>query len=76
MLKKGDEVYASELSSKTFTYVNPNVPDMPKNIAVSLGGDGQFKVTYEAVNNAQGYVVTVLDKDGNPVEGIEGMMTG
>lgn len=75
VLKKGDEVYASELSGNTFTYVNPNVPDSPKDIQVSLGGDGQFKVTYDAVKNAKGYVVTVLDEDGNEIKGFEGMIT-
>jgi len=75
VLKKGDEVYSSELSSNTFTYVNPNVPNIPQNISVSLGGDGQFKVTYDAVEKAQGYVVTVLDENGNEIEGFEGMIT-
>lgn len=75
VLKKGDEVYDSELSSNTFQYVNPNVPEMPKNIKVSLGGDGQFKVTYDEVKNAKGYVVTVLDENGNEIEGFEGMIT-
>ncbi|HOJ11627.1 MAG TPA: S-layer homology domain-containing protein [Clostridiales bacterium] len=75
VLKKGNEVYASELSQETFTYVNPNVPDMPENIQVSPGGDGQFKVTYDAVENAQGYVVTILDESGNELEGFEGIIT-
>lgn len=75
VLKKGDETYASELSSETFTYTNPNEPATPENIKVSLGGDGQFKVEYDEVDNAQGYVVTVLDENGNPLEGFEGIMT-
>ena len=75
VLKKGDEAFASELSPEAFAYTNPNQPKTPENIKVSLGGDGQFKVEYDEVANAQGYVVTVLDENGNPIEGFEGMMT-
>ncbi|NLB80099.1 MAG: hypothetical protein GX800_00445 [Clostridiaceae bacterium] len=75
VLKKGEEVFASELSPETFSYVNPNVPSKPENIKVELGGDGQYKVTFDAVSNAQGYVVTVLDENGNEIEGFEGMIT-
>jgi len=75
VLKHEDEVYSSELSKEVFTYVNPNVPDMPRNVRVSPGGDGQFKVTYDSVEDAQGYVVTVLDEDGNQIEEFEGIIT-
>ncbi|MBR5517760.1 MAG: S-layer homology domain-containing protein [Clostridia bacterium] len=75
VLKKGLENYASEMSAETFTYVNPNEPSMPENIQVSLGGDGQFKVEYDEAPNAQGYVVTVLDENGDALEGFEGLMT-
>ncbi|MGN0180445.1 MAG: hypothetical protein ACI4DY_13565, partial [Monoglobaceae bacterium] len=75
VLKKGEETYASELSPQNFTYTNPNEPTAPKNVKVSLGGDGQYKVEYDEVSNAQGYVVSVLDENGNPLEGFEGMIT-
>lgn len=75
VLKKGEETYASELSPQTFAYTNPNEPTAPKNVKVSLGGDGQYRVEYDEVQNAQGYVVSVLDENGNPLEGFEGMIT-
>lgn len=75
VLKKGDEAFASEFSPEVFTYVNPHQPQAPENISVSLGGDGQFKVEYDEAENAQGYVVTVLDQNGNAIEGFEGIMT-
>ncbi|HHW30703.1 MAG TPA: hypothetical protein GXX20_03355 [Clostridiaceae bacterium] len=75
VLRHENEVYSSELSDEIFTYVNPNVPDMPQNIRVLPGGDGQFKVTYDDVANAQGYVVTILDENGNQIEGFEGITT-
>jgi hypothetical protein len=51
VLKKGDDSFHSEMSKTSFTFKNPNVPDTPQNVNVSLGGDGQFKVTYDKVDN-------------------------
>lgn len=75
VLKKGGENYSSELSSNTFTYVNPNTPKPVTNVTAVPSGDGQFKVNFDGVEESSGYYIMILDENGNAVDGFDGMNT-
>jgi len=75
VLKKSGENLSSALSSNTFTYVNPNTPDAVTNVTAVPGGDGQFMVNFDGVDDASGYYIMIVDENGNAIEGFDGMTT-
>ena len=75
VLKKSGENLSSELSSNIFTYVNPNTPDAVTNLTAVPGGDGQFKVNFDGVDDVSGYYIMIVDENGNAIEGFDGMTT-
>lgn len=75
ILKKNGENYASELSSNVFKYVNPNTPKAVTHVTAVPGGDGQFKVEFDGVDEVSGYYILILDENGNAVNGFDGMTT-
>ena len=75
VLHKNGESFDSEISESYYTYKNPNVPETPENVVVTNGGDGQFKVTFDEVDNANMYSINLLNADGTPIENYEGVIT-
>ena len=65
----------SDRTENSFIYVNPNTPDLVTGFTMTPGGDGQFLMQWNASDDAEEYFVTLLDENGNPVEGVTGMTT-
>lgn len=69
LLEDGD--FKTPLSSKNsgtpYTHVHPLQPGAVATAVISAGGGGALRAEWSAVANADGYVVSVFDKDGNPV---------
>jgi len=67
----GNKTSLHSAQSDSFNHINPNTPSTPTNIAASANGNGTVKVTWDAVDGADGYQVQVLDASGNPVRDSE-----
>ncbi len=65
----------SNLTHNAFTYVNPNTPQAVTGFTMTPGGDGQFLMKWDASGDTEEYFVTLLDEEGNAVEGVTGMTT-
>lgn len=65
----------SNFTQNTFTYKNPHTPAPVTGFTMTPGGDGQFLMQWEPSDSAEEYMVTVLDENGQEVEGVTGMTT-
>lgn len=54
-------------SGSMYPYSNPMQPDPVSEIALVATGSGSFNAEWRQVADADGYVVSVFDKDGNPI---------
>jgi hypothetical protein len=63
-------VTLSILRSAEFDYTNPESPAAPANIRTTYAGNGAFNVAWDSVEGADGYMVTILDSEGNEIPGI------
>ncbi|MDG0795153.1 S-layer homology domain-containing protein [Cohnella ginsengisoli] len=59
--------YASLNAKQAMDVVNPLAPDSVSAVSVSAGGGGTIHATWSAVSNAHGYLIRLLDADGNAV---------
>lgn len=65
----------SNFTQNTFTYKNPHTPETVTGFTMTPGGDGQFLMKWDAADDADEYFVTLLDENGQEVEGVTGMTT-
>ena len=65
----------SDHTDNVFTYVNPNTPQPVTGLTMTPGGDGQFLMRWDVSDDTDEYFVTLLDENGDPVEGVTGMTT-
>ena len=66
---------SSDRTENAFTYVNPNTPAPVTGFTMNPGGDGQFLMKWDASDDTEEYFVTLLDENGNEVEGVTGVTT-
>lgn len=66
---------SSDRTENAFVYVNPNTPNPVEGFTMVPGGDGQFLMQWDASDDAEEYFVTLLDENGDPVDGVTGMTT-
>lgn len=66
---------SSDRTENAFVYVNPNTPEPVSGFTMVPGGDGQFRMQWDASDDAEEYFVTLLDENGDPVEGVTGVTT-
>lgn len=70
-----DLALCSDVAEETHAYVNTNTPGNVSGVTMEPAGDGQFKISWDEVAEADGYFVQIVDKDGGYVEGMDGMFT-
>jgi len=61
---------SSALSEQSFSYTNPNTPTTVRDLSLQAAGDGQFQLTFAAADRADGYLVEILDEQGQPIDGL------
>ncbi|MGM9941564.1 MAG: Ig-like domain-containing protein [Bulleidia sp.] len=67
----------SDLSDDPFIWVSPYSPASTTLREMKPCGDGQFRIAWDEVNGADGYFVTLVDENKDPVDGVSGMaLTG
>lgn len=60
---------------KEFSYINQNQPKAPEGISVKNGGDYRMQIEIDKpADTPDGYSITVYDKDGNIVSGLNDLM--
>ena len=55
----------SNVSDATYHYVNTTVPTAPQNVSLELIGNESMKASWKKVDNADGYKLTIYQKDGD-----------
>lgn len=70
--ESGNAVY-SDLSDDAFTWVSPYSPSSITSLEMKPCGNGQLRITWDEVSDVDGYFVTLVDENGDPVDGISGM---
>jgi len=65
-----DDNCVSIAQSELFNWINPEAPGQVQNISAEYSGNGSFEVSWNPVSGAAGYMVEILDDDGNTIRGI------
>ena len=55
----------SKVSDATYHYVNTTVPTAPQNVSLELIGNESMKASWKKADNADGYKLTIYQKDGD-----------
>ncbi|MBR5509736.1 MAG: Ig-like domain repeat protein [Lachnospiraceae bacterium] len=75
VISEEEGAISSDVSDGTIQYTNPNTPQNVQNVILAPGGDGQYKISWDEVLDADGYFVQLLDEEGQLLEGFEGVTT-
>ncbi|MCL2051242.1 MAG: hypothetical protein FWG91_05900 [Lachnospiraceae bacterium] len=65
-----DEDVYHIMASNSFNYTNANAPGAVDGVSVTELPNGEFRVTWNAVTGADGYIVDVVGSDGAMVNGL------
>ena len=67
--EKADEC-VSIAYSNSFNYINPDAPERVTGVSAVYGGNGNIDLSWDVVAGADGYIVEIMDTNGNPVPGM------